>query len=344
MGNKLGEKIIQDSIENLDLKIFLNVVNKTILITGASGLIGHYLVAYLSAAASKGLKVKKVYLVFKNRLPDYFDKIFKGLNVEFFQGDITEITFLNMLPKSDYIIHAAGYGQPGKFLLDELKTIQLNTTSTIEIFKKLKKYGSGVFISTSEIYSGLSNPPFVENQVGSTNTNHNRSCYIEGKRCGEAIVSAFRKNGYNLKSIRLSLAYGPGTREDDNRVINTFIRKGILQKKIEMLDSGAAFRTYIYVTDAVDLIYRILFFGESDIYNLGGKSRLKICDLALLIGKNLNVPIVSPKDDLLTLKGSPDDVFVDMSKAEIEFNRKNYVELDQGLSKTIDWQLNLYKK
>ena len=344
MENKLGEKIIQDSIENMDLKIFNNIVNKTILITGASGLIGHYLVAYLSVAASKGIKVKKVYLVFKNRLPDYFDKIFFGLNVEFLQGDITDINFLLMLPKSDYIIHAAGYGQPGKFLLDELKTIQLNTTSTIEIFRKLEKNGSGVFLSTSEIYSGLSNPPFLENQVGSTNTNHNRSCYIEGKRCGEAIVSAFRKSGYNLKSIRLSLAYGPGTREDDNRVINTFIRKGIIQKKIEMLDSGDAFRTYIYVTDAVDLIYRILFFGESDIYNLGGKSRLKICDLAILIGKNLNVPVLAPKDDLLKIQGSPDDVFVDMGKAEIEFNRKNYVELDQGLTKTIDWQLNLYKK
>ena len=98
-----------------------------------------------------------------------------------------------------------------EFMQNPVKTLQLNTSTTLLLFEKLLPGGKFLFISTSELYSGLSHPPFTEQQIGTTNTTHPRACYIEGKRCGEAIVNAFREQGVNAKSARLALAYGPGT-------------------------------------------------------------------------------------------------------------------------------------
>jgi len=72
-------------------------------------------------------------------------------NLQIKKGDIADIDFVNSLEEADYIIHAAGYGQPGKFLQDKIKTIAINTTATMSLLKKLNSDGKFLFISTSEI-------------------------------------------------------------------------------------------------------------------------------------------------------------------------------------------------
>jgi nucleoside-diphosphate-sugar epimerase len=240
------------------------------------------------------------------------------------------------------IIHAGGYGQPGKFMIDPMKTLKLNTTLTIKLFEKLKQNGKFLFISSSEVYSGLTKSPFSENQIGTTNTDHPRSCYIEAKRCGEAIVFSARNQGIDAKSVRLSLAYGPGTKKDDKRVINSFIGRALVEKKIDMMDDGSALRTYCYVTDAVEIMWKILLEGKENIYNVGGKSKTTIADLAKLIGKTLKVPVNIPKSNK-HLSGAPDDVSLNLDKIKKEFKKTDFVSLEDGMKKTIEWQKELYK-
>lgn len=340
------EKILREDAVYINKKVDLSgLCGKKILVTGASGLIGINLLMSLKEFSSKKSKkdVPVIIAIFNREVPDYFKEIINFENLQIQKGDITDIYFVNSLENVDYIIHAAGYGQPGKFLQDKIKTIAINTTATMSLLKKLNSDGKFLFISTSEIYSGLSDTPFKESQVGTTNTTHPRSCYIESKRCGETICHTYYEMGKKVKSARLSLAYGPGTKAGDTRVLNSFIEKGLIGK-IEMMDQGKAKRTYCYVRDAVEIMWNILLFGRNPIYNVGGFSVTTIASLAKKIGKSLNAKVIMPKKDQ-KITGAPSNVRLDMSEVSKEFkkDKKDYVSLDEGLKNTIEWQKELYK-
>ena len=335
--------IIQKDILKILPKIdFHELHGKTFLITGASGLIGTYFLATLRELSAKKIKVNVV-AVAQNKFPEYLS--YFGENVDFIQCDLTDAKCLSRLPKSDYIVHAAGYGQPGKFMENPVKTIELNTTCTIALCKKLKMGGKFLFLSTSEVYSGLPHPPYTESMIGTTNTNHPRSCYIEAKRCGEAIVNAYRLQNVNAKSARLSLAYGPGTKPNDQRAINAFIQKA-LSGKLELLDKGLARRTYCYVENVAEILWNILLFGKESVYNVGGASSVTIAELAAAIGKLLKVPVIFPKVTKIhkTGEGAPLDVRLDMTKVKNEFGEPKYVSLGEGLTRTVEWQKILYHR
>ena len=112
------------------------------------------------------------------------------------------------------------------FTKHKLDTIAVNTSFLLKLFKYLKPNGKFLYISSSEVYSGAT-PSHTEEMIGTTTPQHPRACYIEGKRCGEAICTAYREQGYYVKIARLALAYGPGTKAHDTRVINEFIEKNI---------------------------------------------------------------------------------------------------------------------
>lgn len=331
-----------------DAKIITHTVDlsplagKTLVLTGASGLVGTYLLATLREASAQGIKTH-IFASAAHGFPEYIKEFAR--DVTWVTGDITDPKILAKLPSADYIVHAAGYGQPGRFLEEPLKTIELNTSVTLALGRKLKEGGSFLFISTSEVYSGLAHPPFSETDIGTTSPMHRRACYIEGKRAGEAIVNAFRAQGVRAASGRLSLAYGPGTKRGDKRVLNAFIEKA-LAGRLTLLDTGAAQRTYCYVRDAVEIIFHILIKGTEPVYNVGGTSRVTVAELANMVGKKLGVPVVFPKNagTDATAAGAPDDVRLNMSKTEKEFGKTDYVPLEEGLARTIEWQKMLYEQ
>lgn len=254
--------------------------------------------------------------------------------------EITKVKF-DELPQGsfDYIIHGAGYGQPARFISDGWSTIKVNTQTTKELLERLNTDGSFLYISTSEVYSGHLSP-HIEEMIGTTTPQHPRACYIEAKRCGEAICSAYRKN-YDVKIARLALAYGPGTKKGDTRVINQFIEQS-LNRDIILKDDGSAIRTYIYVSDAVEMMLNILFKGTQDVYNVGGDSETTIKDLAMTIARKQGYGIVVGKVDK-PLVGAPESVKLDISRYENEFGKMKFISLSEGLYKTIEYQKQLYK-
>lgn len=316
--------------------------NKKILITGGSGLIGKGLLNYfLNIAKNDGIKLY-LYSISKSKNKIKI-KDARNIKINYMYFDLAE-NLLNDLPKFDFIFHCAGYGQPKKFMSKPINTFRINTEVTIRLLKKLKKNGKFIFMSTSELYSGLRKTYPNENDIGLTNTNHPRSSYIESKRCGEAIINSISTDSHNYKSIRLSLVYGPGTKIIDNRVINEFIISAIKNKKIRMLDKGLDLRHYIFLSDAIEMIINICVYGKYKIYNIGGKEKISIAQLGEKICKFTNAKLIKP--DLKRsnkLIGTPSKVGVSIKRYEKEFGKMDFKSLDFGIKKTINWYKILLK-
>ena len=311
---------------------------KSVLVTGGTGLLGTYFIECL-----KKVPDISIASVSKRGADD--------LEVDSIEWDMASVdsdaSYNVRNIKYDYIIHAAGYGQPEKFMDDPMGTIAINTSALRKLFtnwlgRDPLNTGKLLFVSTSEVYSGLTGM-CKEEQVGITNTTHPRACYIEGKRCGEAIVNAWRDR-VDAKSVRLALAYGPGTKPNDTRVLNEFIQRGIQEGEVRVQGDGTGRRTYCYISDAMEMMLNILLPGKEPIYNVGGIEAVTINELASMIGDILNVGAILPKEEkgLLWSKGAPKDVGLNLSLYERDFGKKEFVSLEEGLTKTIEYQKQLY--
>jgi nucleoside-diphosphate-sugar epimerase len=327
--------IIKNDLNHININL-TDLKDKSILITGASGLIGIYLVSYI-CKYQKNLNIK-IYIWSKNNIDPIFLPLFE--NCEKIIGDIVDHNIYTKLPKFDFIIHAAGYGQPGKFLEDKIKTIEINTLGTKYLLNQLKNNGKFLFISSSEIYNGNELFNITENEIGKTNTDHPRACYIEGKRMGETICNIYKSMGNDIKIARLSLAYGPGTKKGDARVLNSLIEKSIKNDYLTLLDKGDAIRTYCYITDVVEMFLNILLNGNG-LYNVGGISKLSIFELANKISSSFSKKVITPEIEE-SLSGSPKIVNISIEKYLNEFNKKSFISFDEGLKNTIEWQKKLY--
>jgi nucleoside-diphosphate-sugar epimerase len=313
---------------------------KTILLTGATGLVGtHFLYAFRDIY-NAGININVIALG-RSSPPEHLVQLFEMSFIKYFTLNLTSEFLHPYFKNIDIIIHAASYGQPGQFIKYATETISLNTSVTIDLFKRMANNGKFLFISSSEVCSGLYDMPIAEDRIGITTPYHPRACYIEAKRCGEAIVNIFRETGIDAKSVRLCLAYGEGTRRNDQRVLNDLIRKAILDKEIKLMDAGQAIRTYCYVGDAVNMMLKILLEGEHPVYNVGGILSLNIAALASLIGKLTGTPIVLQFGHK-PLKGAPDMVNMSIQRYIDEFGEREFVSMEEGLRRTIEYQKILY--
>jgi nucleoside-diphosphate-sugar epimerase len=302
----------------------MKIENKTILITGASGVIGyHFLLGLQSHSAS-------VYAVHNRPLPNHL-KLLNG--IKFLQGDLTNIEFLRSLPCADIIIHGATFSSPRLFSKDPIKTLKLNTTTVFGLLDKLNGGGRFLYISSSEIYSGITDRPFKEEDIGTTTPIHPRSCYIEGKRCGETICLS---SGKDVKIARVSLVYGDGVRSEDDRLLYDFINQSLIYGGITIKSNADNLRTYCFVPDATAMMWNILLNGRSVIYNIGGMNTITIGQLAKTIALKTNGFCIS--SDKVNADGAPTYVSVDMGRYNGEFGEYDYTSLEEGLDRTINWQ------
>ena len=333
--------LIEDANKVISCMDLSALANKDVMVTGASGLIGiNFLLTFIQIAdIIPGINIFPVI----HSEPSFFPKsYFQSKKIHFIKGDLTDEKFCKKLPTADIIIHAAGSGEPNKFIANPLTSLKINTVSTFNLFEKLKKNGSFLFISSSDVYNGLTSEKYSENQIGTNNTDHPRACYIEGKRTGEAICNLFRQQGLNTFSVRLSLTYGPGMRLGDQRVLPSFIQKG-LKGNIELLDSGNAIRTYCYISDAIEMMLHIIMNGKERLYNVGGVTSCKIFELAYLIGNICKVPVIIPKTEAGII-GAPENVFIDISRILMEYRKGKFIGLEEGLQRTINWYKAINKQ
>lgn len=320
---------IVERLQNTDLS------GSVVVITGASGLLGTHILSALGLLEAMGRGPDRLFAISKSNFPKFANPIAPSTTT--LQLDLTRPFDSLKLPRADYIVHAAGYGQPNKFMADPLSTIDLNTRVTMKLIESLSDSGRLLFASTSEIYSGLSDSPFIESQIGTTSPQHVRAPYIEGKRCGEAICHATLGANRRYISARIALAYGPGVFSTDDRVLYSFIRQSINRGRIEVADLGLANRTYCYVSDTVYMLLSLLFNSDLvGVFNVGGISRTSIKDLAILVGELTNSEVVFGIDEEAT-SGAPAEVCLDVSKALRATKQENFVSLRDGIGRTVRW-------
>jgi len=340
--------IIDNAQKNIDCIDFSKLNNKRILLTGCSGLIGIHLLSALKLIKSK--YNIDIYCLVHNDPEPPFDSFFKDCFVikgDLINSDSVEY-LLNIFSENqigvDYIIHSAGYAQPKKFTENKLNTILLNTKTTSDLFRLLNPGGSFLFLSSSEVYSGLNIENITEDLIGTTTPDHPRSCYIDGKKCGESIVHSFKEKGFNVKIARVSLSYGPGTKKNDCRVMSDFVTKSLQNGIISLIDDGQSIRTCCYISDATEMLWNILLHGKETVYNVSGIHKISILEMANKIAKILNSKVLCPKNNQGSLSGNPKLVNLSIDRYISEFNKSEFVSVDYGIEKTVEWIKSFYKE
>lgn len=317
----------------------LALSEKSVLITGASGLIGANLALYLDwLCRTFGTKINLT-LQSKSGFFPFLNHIFTH-PPSFVSADLTQIERIGELGEFDFIFQLAGYGQPGKFMADPIGTMILNSQAT----QRLRGLANErfLFAGTSEVYSGYVGPSPTELNVGNTSSLHPRAPYIVSKLYGEVITNLRLSEFSNVgNTARISLAYGPGVRLSDQRVMSDFINMGINSEQVSMADSGSRERSYLYVSDAVELLTGIAIEGSGGIYNVGGTSNVTIRTLGQLIAEKLGVSFLAGEDS--GVDSSPQSVSISMTKTLELLGDFEFIPLEYGLDRAIEWHRGLHE-
>lgn len=261
---------------------------KTVLITGASGMIGTYMLSVLAMLNDKhdfGIKILGM-LRNPKKLPE---ELSKRSDVEILCHDVTEK--LEYSGAIDYIIHAASPASPLIMQNQPVETIAANTLGTFYTLSlaKEKNCEGYLFISSREIYGQPEEGQefFYENTYGFVDQLNPRSCYSEGKKAAETMCVCFHDEyDLNVKIARLAHTYGPGMSIYDGRVQADFLKNVFHHEDIILKSEGTAVRTYTYIADAVSGLYRILLNSEEIVYNIGNEDgKVSIRELAeIMVG------------------------------------------------------------
>ena len=313
--------------------------NKKVLVTGASGLLGQYIVGALSHANLTAGQKCRIDAVGLHAPPRLLASILRSDRYASYRR--IDLTKPFRLRGYDYIFHAGGYGQPAKFVGDPASVVKINIDATIRILEGSPK-ATFVYFSSGAVYGDvpLHLLPVKENFNGNCELDSPRSVYAEAKRLGEALVAAYARNERaKIKIVRISHVYGPGLPFSDKRVMSEFIRKALTEKKITLLDAGKAVKTYGYIADVVCMILFAGLHGRESVYNVGGKDSISILELAQKIGTYCKVPVIVPSSSsrLRHIGKDPAVVKLDLSKIKREMKKLSFTPLSKGLARTIEW-------
>ena len=256
---------------------------RTVLITGASGMIGTYMLQTLTMLNDKFKYGIKVIAVLRN--PAKLSEEIKSRDdVTIIVHDVTKN--FDIKEDIDYIIHAASPASPLIMQNQPVETIAANTLGTFNTLSLAKeKNAEGyMFISSREIYGQPSEGQefFFENTYGFVDQLNPRSCYSEGKKAAETMCVCYHDEyGLNTKIARLAHTYGPGMSIYDGRVQADFLKNVFHNEDIVLKSEGTAVRTYTYIADAVAGLFRILLDSEDTVYNIGNENgKVSIRELA----------------------------------------------------------------
>lgn len=256
---------------------------KRVLITGASGMIGTYMLHVLTMLNDRFSYGIRILAVLRNvsKLPQ---EVREREDVEIIKHDVTKK--LDVEGNVDYVIHAASPASPLIMQNQPVETIAANTLGTFNTLDlaKEKKAEGYLFISSREIYGQPEEGQefFYEDTYGFVDQLNPRSCYSEGKKAAETMCICFHEEyGLNTKIARLAHTYGPGMSIYDGRVQADFLNNVYHNEDIVLKSEGAAVRTYTYIGDAVSALYRILLNSEDIVYNIGNEDgKVSIRELA----------------------------------------------------------------
>lgn len=281
--------------------------NKTIFITGGTGLIGTlFIKTVLYANKVYNLNCKIIALVREKEKANkmFEEQIKQDLGLKFIVGDVRN-KIVGVQEDIDYIIHAASQTSSKMFVENPIETIDISlqgTKNTLELAKEklVKNY---IYLSTMEVYGRPNNDEKIDERHGTDLlTNEARNCYPISKIMCENLCTCYAKKfNFNSNVLRLTQTFGAGVNYNDTRVFAEFARCAIENKDIILHTKGETKRSYLYTSDAINAILLVMLNGEpNEIYNVANeKSYCSILEMANIVAKknpNIKVECVLDED------------------------------------------------
>jgi dTDP-glucose 4,6-dehydratase len=302
---------------------------KKILITGGAGFIGSHLCDLFIA---KGCGV----ICMDNFITGSMNNIkhlLKNKRFKFVKYNVAE--YIDVKGRIDYILHFASPASPADYLKYPIQTLKVGSLGTHNALG-LAKAKKAVFLlaSTSEVYGDPLVNPQPESYWGNVNPIGPRGVYDEAKRFAEAITMAYhRVHKVDTKIVRIFNTYGERMRENDGRAIPNFISQALKGKPITVYGDGSQTRSFCYVSDLIDGIYKLLMSKEHDPVNIGNPNEMTLLELA-----NIIIKLTGSKSKIVH-KGLPvDDPKVrrpDIKKVVKLLKWSPEINIEEGISRTI---------
>ncbi|MDR2927953.1 MAG: SDR family oxidoreductase [Cytophagaceae bacterium] len=308
-----------------------------ILVTGGAGFIGSHLCERL---LNEGNEVICLDNYFTGNKQNILHLIGNPL-FEIVRHDVTHPYFVEV----DHIYNLACPASPVHYQFNSIKTIKTSVMGAINMLGLAKRIRAKILqASTSEVYGDPLLHPQPENYWGNVNPIGIRSCYDEGKRCAESLFMNYHyQNNVRIKVIRIFNTYGPRMHPNDGRVVSNFIVQALTGEPITIFGDGTQTRSFQYVDDLLEGMIRTMETGDSFIgpVNIGNPNEFSMLELARevldLTGSRSKIVHKSlPADD-------PAQRRPDISLAKEALDWEPFVELREGLTKTIEYFDKLLK-
>ena len=313
-------------------------MQKNILISGAAGFLGSHL---CDRFINEGFRVFGIDN-FITGDKDNIQHLFNHPNFHFLDHDVTN--HIDIKSPLDYILHFASPASPIDYLKIPIQTLKVGSLGTHNLLGLAKAKQARILIaSTSEIYGDPLVHPQHEDYYGNVNSIGPRGVYDEAKRFQEAITMAYHRfHGVETRIARIFNTYGPRMRLNDGRVIPAFMGQALRGESLSVFGKGNQTRSFCYVDDLVNGIYKLLFSDYSLPVNLGNPDEITIIDFANEILK------LTKSDQKINFKplpeGDPLKRQPDISLAKKELNWIPKTSRSDGMKNTFDYFKSLPKE
>jgi dTDP-glucose 4,6-dehydratase len=301
-----------------------------VLVTGGAGFIGSHLCDFLLA---QGCEV----VCMDNLLTGSMDNIahIRDPRFTFAQHDVTN--FIEIQGRLDYVLHFASPASPIDYLELPIQTLKVGALGTHKALGLAKARGAKFLLaSTSEVYGDPLVHPQREDYWGNVNPVGPRGVYDEAKRFAEAMTMAYhRVHGLDARIVRIFNTFGSRMRLADGRAIPTFVRQALAGEPLTVYGDGSQTRSFTFISDLVDGIWRLMNAPVNDPVNLGNPREMTLMELAKHV-----LRLSGSRSEIVFRPLPTDDPKVrqpDIGKARRLLGWEPRVELEEGLRQTIEW-------
>jgi dTDP-glucose 4,6-dehydratase len=302
-----------------------------VLITGAAGFLGSHL-------CDRFLKEGHEVVGLDNFITGHPDNLVHLVNepaFEFVRHNISTYTYV--AGQIDGVLHFASPASPIDYLEHPIQTLKVGALGTHNALGLAKAKGARFFLaSTSEVYGDPLEHPQTESYWGNVNPIGPRGVYDEAKRFAEAMTMAYhRKHGIETRIVRIFNTYGPRMRPRDGRVVSNFIVQALCGEPITIYGDGSQTRSFCYVDDEIDGIYRLFMNGDANPTNIGNPDEYTVKQLAEIV-----VELTGSASPIVYRPLPEDDPKVrrpDITRARTMLGWSPKVPVRQGVERTIEY-------
>ncbi|MBU4376410.1 MAG: SDR family oxidoreductase [Candidatus Omnitrophica bacterium] len=306
-------------------------MKKRVLLTGGAGFIGSHLSTFLLERDFEIICMDNLITGVMGNI----SHLSKNKHFEFIEHDVTK--YIDIKGNIDYVLHFASPASPVDYLKLPIQTLKVGSLGTHNALGVAKEKGAKFLLaSTSEIYGDPAVHPQPESYWGNVNNVGPRGVYDESKRFAEAITMAYhRTHGLDTKIVRIFNTYGPRMRKVDGRAIPAFIEEALNNKPITVFGDGKQTRSFCYISDLVEGVYRLMNSSVNTPVNIGSPEEmtiLKLADVIIDLTKSKSKIIFEslPIDDPKTRQPE-----ITLARMLLSWNPT--IKLEEGLAKTIEW-------